>query len=568
MADPAAAGTSGADALISALIVREPSFWANVLATIAVASALWWWRERRLARQRRVLRGIMRASENLLDAPTPREVLMRVRKQAPGLVGATQVDLHLLEPADEVLQQLPATDGEPVSRVAVDAPIGTFAGAAALCFRKRALLRIPDTRSSPILHARDRKYPPSAVFVPMFAQGELLGVLAVYLAKKTMLSNPDQDVALQHLANQIGASLKLQEQRLIREQLVRTEKMAAAGQLISAVANDLRGPLESIGRTARMLARADSTDEELTDIAIQAHRGLDIIDHLLSFARMEQRDAKPLDLHALASSLLELRSEELIRKGIRVENELPVAPVIVLADQSQLEQAMLTVLVNAEAAAVFTSDRTLRATSRIIGRKVLLSFDVSRPALHAEPAAGPADGTGFPVAQVIIQSHGGDLRHVVDGRHGTRFEMHLPVHDPGTVPVEVTRQVDRPGRVLTCLLIEPEPASQRRLLSALAERGHRAIPASSAEQAADLVQRMRFDAMFCSSVLPGLNWLELYRRIRRRVGSFALLADTFDPETARVFEGSDGRLLIRPVGQRELSDFLAAAEGRLEPAPE
>jgi hypothetical protein len=79
---------------------------------------------------------------------------------------------------------------------------------------------------------------------------------------------------------------------------------------------------------------------------------------------------------------------------------------------------------------------------------------------------------------------------------------------------------------------------------------------------------MRFDAVFCSSVLPGLNWLELYRRIRRRVGSFALVADAFDPETARVFEGGDGRLLIRPVGQREMSEFLAAAEGRLEPATE
>ena len=146
--------------------------------------------------------------------------------------------------------------------------------------------------------------------------------------------------------------------------------------------------------------------------------------------------------------------------------------------------------------------------------------------------------------------------------------MQLPVHDPGTAQVESTRQAERPGKVLTCLLIEPETTSQRRLLSALAERGHRAVPAASAEQAADLVQRMRFDAVFCSSVLPGLNWLELYRRIRRRTGSFALLADAIDPETTRLFDGGEGRLLIRPVGQRELSDFLAAEEGRLEPARE
>jgi K+-sensing histidine kinase KdpD len=556
-----------ADTAAAILTTDALTLLVYVLAALPVAGGLWWWRERRLGAQRRVLRGIMRLAENLLDAPSPREILTRLKKQTPALVGATDVELHLFEAGDDILNQVSASDAEPGRRTPVDAPIGTFAGAAALCFRNRALLRIPDTRSSPILHNHDENHPPAAVFVPMFAQGELLGVLAVYLSEKTLLANPDQDVALQHLGNQIAASLRLQEQQMMREQLIRTEKMAAAGQLISAIANDLRGPLEAIVRTARRLSRTIATDAQLADVAREADRGLGIIDHLLSFARMEQREATALDLHGLASTLLELRAEENSRRGIRIENNLPVAPVIVLADQSQMEQAILTVLVRAELAAASSSERTLRANSRIIGRKVLLSFEVSRPALNADEAV-LRETTGFPVAQVIVQSHGGDLRHVADGRHGSRFEMELPVHDPVTVPMEIAKHAERPARVLTCLLVEPETTSQRRLLSALSERGHRAIPAASAEQAADLVQRMRFDAVFCSSVLPGSTWLELYRRIRRRVGSFALLADTLDPDTARLFERGEGRLLVRPVGQRELSDFLAGAEGPLEPARE
>jgi CheY-like chemotaxis protein len=217
--------------------------------------------------------------------------------------------------------------------------------------------------------------------------------------------------------------------------------------------------------------------------------------------------------------------------------------------------------------AASSSRRNLRATSRVIGRKVVITFDASRPALNADTGT-QREGSGFPMAQVIVQSHGGDLRQVADGRHGTRFDLELPVYDPISAPVEIANLADRSARKLTCLVVEPEASSQRRLVATLAARGHRAVPATNAEQAADLVQRMHFDAVFCASVLPGLNWLELYRRIRRRVASFALLADASDPETARVFEGGEGRLLVRPVDQRELNDFLAAAEGRIEAAAE
>lgn len=548
-------------ALLPAAI--HPVVLVYLVTALVVAGNLWWWRERRQRAQRRVLRGIIRLSENLLDAPSPREILARLQKQTPALLGATHIDLYLFETADDVLRSVSTGDTEAVC-TPVSTPIGDFAGAVALCFRNRALLRIPDTRNSPILRARVPNQPSGAVFVPMFAQGDPIGVVAVYLSRRVLLANPDQDVALQHLGNQIAASLKLQEQQTIRDQLIRTEKMAAAGQLISAVANDLRGPLEAIGNTARLLSQDVPMEKQLCSVAREAERGLEMIDHLLSFARMEQRQATPLDIHGLTSRLLELRSDETVRKGIQLDNSLPVEPVVVLADQSQLEQALLTVIVNAEHAAASSARRTLRATSRIIGRKVLISFDVSRPAVNAGPPV-LQEGSGFPVAKVIVQSHGGDLRHLADGHHGTRFDLELPVHDPVTAPVEIARHPERSGRKLTCLLVEPDTPSQRRLLSALAERGHRAIPATNAEQAADLVQRMHFDAVFCSSILPGQNWLELYRRIRRRVGCFALVADAPDSEVARMFESGEGRLLVRPVGAHELNDFLAIAEARYGP---
>ena len=116
-----------------------------VLLTGLLAGGLIWWRERLLGAQRRTLRGIMSISEDVLDASSPSEIVERLARQARKVVGASDVELFLFSPTDEALRRISAQSRETHSTVPVDTRIGTVAGAAALCFRNRSLLRIPDT---------------------------------------------------------------------------------------------------------------------------------------------------------------------------------------------------------------------------------------------------------------------------------------------------------------------------------------------------------------------------------------------------------------------------------------
>jgi CheY-like chemotaxis protein len=364
------------------------------------------------------------------------------------------------------------------------------------------------------------------------------------------------------VGNQIAASLRLQEQHSIREQLLRTEKMAAAGQLISGVAHDLRAPLQAIREVADRM-RAGRNGGEEAGIALEADRGLQIVNHLLSFAKMEQSEARAVNLHELVSGVMEAREPEWRRKGIVAENALPVSPIEVYADESELEQVFLSLLIHVEHAVQEQPSKTVRVSSRVLGARVQIAIDFSSPAVPSviqEPTSG--DSFGLRVCQAIAQSHGGDIRLFETSEGGFRYELELPVHRarvPSEIPAEPSR---RASRVLTTMLIEPDAAVQRKLLAMLSVRGHRAIPVDNAEEAADMVQRMPFDVVFCTIRLPGLTWIEFFKRVRRRIQAFVLLTESYDSGVGGILKDGTGFILRKPLEEKELDTVLSNVETR------
>src|SRR5260370_33794590 len=118
----------------------------------------------------------------------------------------------------------------------------------------------------------------------MFAQGDLLGVVELHHNASFHYFSQAEQASIQHLANQVATALKLQEQQSIREQLFRSEKLAAAGQLISDVANELRSPLESIAALASALRSRQDKDShlELQSIADEASRDSETVARVVS----------------------------------------------------------------------------------------------------------------------------------------------------------------------------------------------------------------------------------------------------------------------------------------------
>ncbi|HTC35449.1 MAG TPA: GAF domain-containing protein [Bryobacteraceae bacterium] len=548
--------------------VVQPPFLLAALILAGSLALIWWFREQRMAGLRKQMRLLNSLGEQVIGATSSTEILRRLTVNLPALSDASGVGLYVHNRATKLLEGI-HTANSAVDVVDPEAPASSMASGVAACFRGHTMLAVPDTRRSPHFRREEAAVSPrSVLFVPMFAQAELMGVLAIRHSSRFHYFSQGEQAAMQHLANQIATALKLQEQHSMREHLFRSEKLAAAGQLISDVANELRSPLQSIAELAAVLRsqNGEAPHPELESITTEATRANEIVGRLVSFGNVEQSQAEPLDLNAILSGLLKFRAPEWKVKGVEIKSQLAVKRAIVLGSPGQIEQVLMNLLVDAEKSAAEAREKVITVSSSLLAKRVLveIAYPTRGPDIRGDSSDGDHTGSGalgLGVCRGIIESHGGEFRVVRTAPGQARFDIELPVieaRQAGTGASQLSEAI----RQLTVLVVEPDGKVQRQLVELLGNRGDRVVPVSSAEEGLDIVDRLRFDMVICAVRLPGLNWVAFCERVRLRVGGFVLLTDAFNSDVGRAFRNSEGYVLTKPVDETELHRICRAVEDK------
>ena len=559
--DPAAVRMVQRSALI------PPFLLLTAVLGIALILGVWWLREHRMAAQRKTMRSLNLLSEQIIAASSPADILKKLTAVMPQVSGASGVRLYIYNRRTRMLDRVPGPRDPETMSVNIETPVGPLPTGAALTYRNKTLLNIPDTRRSPFFKAGAKELPRSVMFVPMFAQNEVMGVLEVTHAEGIRYFTHDEQAATQHLANQVATSLKLQEQQSMREQLFRSEKLAATGQLISGVANELRSPLETILGVSKKLATHPeevTAGRDLQILSAEAQRAAEIVSRLVSFGRVEEAEAKPIEINTILKSLVRFREREWKALGIDAKVRMSREPLHTIGAHGQLEQVFLNLLVHAEQSVLDSPEKTITVEPSPVGRRILV--EVAYAVLNSEDAVDPLDNKGgestalgLGVARGVVQSHGGDIRFSKPTPRQCRFEVDLPLAETAA-----PRRDSRRTRQYTSMVVEPDAVQCKHIVSMLSAREHRVVPVASAEEGVDLVQKLRFDAVLCSMRLPGLNWVEFFERVRDQAGSFVLLTDGHDPALSRAFSGAEGFVLAKPLADAELDRVMDQVEDRAE----
>ena len=575
LASPADLKVSGSESAFTPLLL------AGVLGVAAMLVGLWWIRGRRTTEQHTTMRTFHALCEEIIAAPSPSEIAEKLMTVLPSITQATGAWLYIFNRRTKSLERVPTeADPDPMVVPVEAQPDEELANGAAVCFQNQKQLNIADVRRSQYLNTRTKQNPPrSAMIVPLSAQGDVLGVLEAGNANRLGYFTIEEQASIQHLANQVAAALKLQEQRTIREQLFRSEKLAATGQLISGVANELRAPLEVILHLSLQLASALATHDEqiaperdLRLLAGEARRASEIVSRLVSFARPEDSETRDFDVNALLAGLVQFREPEWKALGLRLQNRIAPEPAFVLGAQGQMEQVFLNLLVHAEQSAAAVPSKTVTVATSVIAGRVMVEIGYSARG-DEEPDADPftesrSSGAGalsLGVCRSIVNNHGGGMRFTT--RTGMAcFEVDLPVlvAARGEAPSD-SNGAAKPERTLTIMLVDPDPGPQRQLLGLLSLRGHRVVPVSP-EEAADVAQRLRFDAVLWAMRLSGPSggskWSEFQERARASIAAFVLVSDGYDAELARSIEEGGNFLLGRPIQESELDRILRQIDAR------
>lgn len=535
-----------------------PYYWLALLIAVALGVGIWWARTQQLEAQRRSMHAFYALSEQIFAAPSSAEIAEKLAETLPSILQANTVRLYLWNRRTKSLESVPtAADPEPMA-VSLEGPADGLGAGAVKCLDSRALLNIPDVRRNPLVNAGWKSgLPRSVMFAPLLAQNDAIGVIEVGSTRRVGYFTPEEQGTLQHLANQVAASIKLEEQHTMREQLFRSEKLAATGQLISGVANDLRAPLERIQELAASLTGADNSSQierGAKQLTAEAERAAEIVSRLVSFARPAESGTRLVDVNQLAGGLMQFREPEWKALGLRVQNRLSPEPALVLGVQGQIEEVFLNLLVSAEQRAGRSPAKTLEVTSsRIAGRVVV---EIHCPDDSGETALSESN---MEVCRVIVRNHGGELR-LRNQAGAMSFDVDLPLA-PAADPRPARSAPATLHRVLTLMLVDGDLGAQRQLLGLLAARGHRVVPAR-AEEAADLAHRLHFDGVMWALRQGGSKWSDYQDRLRELIPTFVLVSDGYDADLAASLQESGGFLLGRPLQEPELERVLSAVETR------
>src|SRR5438552_14208849 len=138
----------------------------------------------------------------------------------------------------------------------------------------------------------------------------------------------------------------------LEQQLARTQRLAALGELVSTTTHEFNNVLMTILNYARMGLRhkdEPTRDKALDKILAAAQRASKITSTILAVARNRSGNFEPTNLKKIIEDTLVLLERELTKYRIGVESHLPEVPEV-LAQGNQIQQVMLNLLINARQA--------------------------------------------------------------------------------------------------------------------------------------------------------------------------------------------------------------------------
>jgi signal transduction histidine kinase len=389
---------------------------------------------------------------------------------------------------------------------------------------------------------------------------------------------------LRGMIRDISEKLKTEvEKRNLEKQLMQAQKMEAIGNLAGGIAHDFNNILMGMqGNASLMLLNMEANHphyEKVRTIERYVESGAALTKQLLGFARGGKYEVKVTDLNDLILTTVRMfgrtkKEIQIHRAGLK-----KVKPVEV--DQSQIDQVLLNIFVNAWHAMPGGGDLFLKTQDVAINQSVTKPYRIEKgpyvrlsitdtgigmdqPTLQRifEPffttkKMGRGTGLGLASAYGIVKNHGGFIDVESEPGKGTTFHIYLPASEKSVVV-----DGERPEEIFkgkeTVLLVDDEQMIIEVGQEILFALGYKVLVATNGYEAVQIFQKRwnAIDLVILDLIMPGLSGGETFDQMKNiNPGINVLLCSGYslNGQAMEILDRGCNGFIQKPFKLRELS---------------
>jgi signal transduction histidine kinase len=346
-------------------------------------------------------------------------------------------------------------------------------------------------------------------------------------------------------------------------------------EFLAMLAHELRNPLVPISMSSMLLERSANATPQLLNFAKVIRRQVDhmscLLDDLLDAARISSGkitlNLEPVSLSGTIDQALETVLPRIGERNQVLDLDLPDEEVGTRGDRVRLTQVFTNLIGNASK---YTGDggrirlRVARDGDQVvavvsdngtgIAPEVLPHiFDLFTQGPRSLARSEGGLGVGLNVVRNLVAMHGGTIEAESAGiGQGSRFTLRLPACALPQPAEPVIEPAAEPGGGCRVLIIEDNPDACDTLKAFLDMEGHEVHTAQDGRSGLDALLAQPFDVVVCDIGLPGMDGLEVMRRLRATSGGARPVAIGLSgygqaEDRARAVQAGFDHYLVKPV---------------------
>jgi two-component system sensor histidine kinase HydH len=228
----------------------------------------------------------------------------------------------------------------------------------------------------------------------------------------------------------------------LNEEVARHKRLAALGKLSAGIAHEIRNPLSSIRGLAQFVynsfSKADERKEDLNTIIQEVDRLNKLVVQVLDFAKLKKPNLTSFSLNDLIRKIAELFKLEIKDKQIKFSLELSPDISQIQADEDQVRQILMNVIINAIQAIPKKGEIKIKTEKALLKgepaiKLIIEDSGIGIPEKDFTQIFDPffstkekGSGLGLSIAYKLIEAHRGEIKVESKEGEGTKFVIFLP----------------------------------------------------------------------------------------------------------------------------------------------